>query len=260
VGLYDYDARLYSPHLARFISPDSIVPDAGNVQDWNRYAHVRHNPMIYTDPTGHVPILIPLAIIAAKVALKAAPVVVAGAAIAHRAAPAVQRLANAPVAQQAIAKTNQAMASAQLLAARNPQATEAIVEGAATAGMTYARTNDPFEAGMDGVTAAVTGRVDAKVRQMGVENGTHKFVVGAHRTVAQAVGNGVGEITKHLLSTEPGDIVRNWSGQSIAQTFTQFIPGDGLSDTVMRTAVTAYGASQISQAVQRQSCQANRPC
>jgi RHS repeat-associated protein len=54
VGLYDYDARMYSPALARFISPDSIVPDPGNVQDWNRYAYVRHNPMIYTDPSEFV--------------------------------------------------------------------------------------------------------------------------------------------------------------------------------------------------------------
>jgi RHS repeat-associated protein len=56
VGLMDYDARLYSPLLARFISPDPIVPDAANVQDWNRYAYVRHNPMKYKDPSGHCPV------------------------------------------------------------------------------------------------------------------------------------------------------------------------------------------------------------
>uniref|UniRef100_UPI002A59D08A RHS repeat-associated core domain-containing protein n=1 Tax=Candidatus Roseilinea sp. NK_OTU-006 TaxID=2704250 RepID=UPI002A59D08A len=30
VGLYDYNARYYSPLLARFLSPDSIVPRPGD--------------------------------------------------------------------------------------------------------------------------------------------------------------------------------------------------------------------------------------
>jgi RHS repeat-associated protein len=55
VGLMDYDARMYSPLLARFISPDPIVPDKTNTLDFNRYAYVRHNPTRYTDPTGHEP-------------------------------------------------------------------------------------------------------------------------------------------------------------------------------------------------------------
>jgi RHS repeat-associated protein len=53
VGLMDYGARLYSPLLAQFISPDSLIPNAYNVLDHNRYGYVRHNPMKYTDPTGH---------------------------------------------------------------------------------------------------------------------------------------------------------------------------------------------------------------
>jgi RHS repeat-associated protein len=52
-SLYDYNARYYSPYLNRWLQPDSIVPDAGNPQDLNRYSFVRNNPLKYTDPTGH---------------------------------------------------------------------------------------------------------------------------------------------------------------------------------------------------------------
>ncbi|MDA0798451.1 MAG: RHS repeat-associated core domain-containing protein, partial [Chloroflexi bacterium] len=36
-GLYYYNARSYDPTLARFISPDTIVPGVGAPQAWNRY-------------------------------------------------------------------------------------------------------------------------------------------------------------------------------------------------------------------------------
>ena len=53
-GLYDYQARYFSPLLGRFISADSIVPDFSNPQDLNRYSYVRNNPLKYTDPSGHI--------------------------------------------------------------------------------------------------------------------------------------------------------------------------------------------------------------
>jgi RHS repeat-associated protein len=53
IGLMDYDARFYSPTLGRFLQPDTIVPEPGNPQAWNRYSYVNNNPLIYTDPTGH---------------------------------------------------------------------------------------------------------------------------------------------------------------------------------------------------------------
>lgn len=52
-GLYHYNARYYDPTIGRFVSPDTIVPDAGDSQDYNRYTYVRNNPIKYNDPTGH---------------------------------------------------------------------------------------------------------------------------------------------------------------------------------------------------------------
>ena len=53
-GLYYYNARYYDPELGRFIQPDSIIPDLGNPQSYNRYSYVMNNPLRYNDPSGHV--------------------------------------------------------------------------------------------------------------------------------------------------------------------------------------------------------------
>jgi len=52
-GLYYYGARYYDPVLARFISPDPIVPDPTDPQSLNRYSYTRNNPLRYIDPTGN---------------------------------------------------------------------------------------------------------------------------------------------------------------------------------------------------------------
>ncbi len=54
-GLYNYKARLYDPVLGRFLSADSMIPDPGNLQSYNRYSYCQNNPLIYTDPSGHGP-------------------------------------------------------------------------------------------------------------------------------------------------------------------------------------------------------------
>jgi len=51
--LYDFNARFFTPVAARFISPDSIVPNPANPQSLNRYAALANNPLKFTDPTGH---------------------------------------------------------------------------------------------------------------------------------------------------------------------------------------------------------------
>jgi|GEM_PF-3715153 len=64
-GLMFYNARWYDPALGRFTSADSIVP--AGVQGYDRYAYVNNNPLRYTDPTGHCPWCIAVAIVTMKV-------------------------------------------------------------------------------------------------------------------------------------------------------------------------------------------------
>ncbi|MBI1294010.1 hypothetical protein GC175_03495, partial [bacterium] len=52
-GLLYYNARYYDPSIGQFLSPDTLVPDAGLVLDYNRYMYVRGNPLKYSDPSGH---------------------------------------------------------------------------------------------------------------------------------------------------------------------------------------------------------------
>ncbi|MEZ4864110.1 MAG: RHS repeat-associated core domain-containing protein [Caldilineaceae bacterium] len=55
LGLYYYGARWYDPGLGRFIQPDTVVPNPGDTQSFDRYAYVNNNPLKYVDPTGHEP-------------------------------------------------------------------------------------------------------------------------------------------------------------------------------------------------------------
>jgi hypothetical protein len=51
--LYFYNARWYDPALGRFVSADTLIPDPGDSQAWDRYAYTLNNPLRYTDPSGH---------------------------------------------------------------------------------------------------------------------------------------------------------------------------------------------------------------
>ena len=53
VGLIYMNARYYLPEVGRFISPDSIVPEPGNAQSYNRYSYSYNNPVKFSDPSGH---------------------------------------------------------------------------------------------------------------------------------------------------------------------------------------------------------------
>jgi len=51
----DYRARFYHPVLARFIQPDTLIPDPSNPQAFNRYSYVANRPVNFNDPSGHDP-------------------------------------------------------------------------------------------------------------------------------------------------------------------------------------------------------------
>jgi len=57
IDLIEMGARWYDSYLNRFVSPDTIVPDASDPQSLNAYAYAYNNPVRYVDPSGHVPVL-----------------------------------------------------------------------------------------------------------------------------------------------------------------------------------------------------------
>ena len=53
-GLSFYNARWYDPKLGSFLNADSIVPNPGDPQSFNRYAYAGGNPLRFSDPSGHM--------------------------------------------------------------------------------------------------------------------------------------------------------------------------------------------------------------
>ncbi|WP_233589416.1 RHS repeat domain-containing protein [Flavobacterium bomense] len=66
VGLIHMNGRLYDPVLRSFLMPDNFIQQPENTQNYNRYAYVLNNPLMYTDPSGEIiPFLVAVAIGAA---------------------------------------------------------------------------------------------------------------------------------------------------------------------------------------------------
>jgi hypothetical protein len=72
--LLDYGSRRYDPELGRFIQPDTIVPTSTQgVQAWDRYAYANNSPVVYSDPTGHCPLCIVVALIGFSISMSQVP-------------------------------------------------------------------------------------------------------------------------------------------------------------------------------------------
>lgn len=73
-GLYLFKDRFYDPTQGRFLTPDTVIPGSMS-RSLNRYSFCYNNPMTYSDPSGHIPILAPLiAFITANISTIAATI------------------------------------------------------------------------------------------------------------------------------------------------------------------------------------------
>ena len=52
-GLYYMRARHYNPEIRRFVNQDIVIGSIESVQSLNRYAYVKGNPVLYSDPLGY---------------------------------------------------------------------------------------------------------------------------------------------------------------------------------------------------------------
>ena len=52
IKLIYMNARWYDPQIGRFVSADTIVPQASNPQSYNRYSYVLGSPMTHTRYTS----------------------------------------------------------------------------------------------------------------------------------------------------------------------------------------------------------------
>ncbi len=72
-GFYYASSRYYSPWTGRFASADSQLASQMLVQDsFNRYAYALNDPVLYTDPSGHGPLLDALVAVALEETASAA--------------------------------------------------------------------------------------------------------------------------------------------------------------------------------------------
>lgn len=62
VGIIHMNGRLYDPILRRFLNADENIQDPYNTQNYNKYAYVMNNPLLFNDPSGEE--LITLSVIA----------------------------------------------------------------------------------------------------------------------------------------------------------------------------------------------------
>ena len=62
IGLIHMNGRLYDPVLRSFLMPDNFIQQPENTQNYNRYAYVLNNPLMYNDPSGEIGVFLAIGI------------------------------------------------------------------------------------------------------------------------------------------------------------------------------------------------------
>ncbi len=63
-GLYYLQSRYYDPNTGRFLNADGYITTGQGVLSYNMFAYCKNNPVMYSDPSGHIPLLAVLGLIA----------------------------------------------------------------------------------------------------------------------------------------------------------------------------------------------------
>ena len=66
-GLINANARLYSPYLGRFVSPDPLLNSEGGPLLYNPYVYANNNPFKYIDRGGEEPVTLTAILIGAAI-------------------------------------------------------------------------------------------------------------------------------------------------------------------------------------------------
>ena len=53
-GLINMNGRCYDPLLGRILSPDPLLQNPFDIQNFNRYSYCLNNPLMYIDPSGYL--------------------------------------------------------------------------------------------------------------------------------------------------------------------------------------------------------------
>jgi RHS repeat-associated protein len=80
-GLVYMQQRYYDAQIGRFLSVDPVTANVGTGANFNRYWYVNNSPYRYVDPTGRVPLAIPLAIEACVASFACTATAAAGAVV-----------------------------------------------------------------------------------------------------------------------------------------------------------------------------------